>query len=220
MLLDTKAAGDIVLGFSTPILIRRWQGVEVLNQHLATAILAREAAEPEHRTGGQNRSNVGGWRSEPGTWSWPGREFDGLRDLISQGVGHMLRLSNGHQETRLKLDGNFTAWVNVNRSGSYNVPHSHPEASWSGVYYVDMGEPDADRPLNGAISFQDPRPGALTAPTPGFQFGFPHTVEPAPGTMLVFPNWLIHWVHPFFGKGARISVAFNLQVRKLEFLPP
>ena len=28
--------------------------------------------------------------------------------------------------------------------------------------------------------------------------------------MIVFPAWLNHLVHPFFGDGERISIAFNI----------
>ena len=37
-------------------------------------------------------------------------------------------------------------------------------------------------------------------------------IEPIPGAMVVFPSWLNHQVHPFRGAGARISIAFNVQI--------
>ena len=36
-----------------------------------------------------------------------------------------------------------------------------------------------------------------------------HLIDPTPGLMVLFPSWLQHFVHPFFGKGERISIAFN-----------
>jgi hypothetical protein len=35
-------------------------------------------------------------------------------------------------------------------------------------------------------------------------------IDPIPGVMVLFPSWLQHFVHPFFGKGERISIAFNV----------
>ncbi len=32
--------------------------------------------------------------------------------------------------------------------------------------------------------------------------------------MIMFPAWLNHFVHPFFGKGERISIAFNILMRE------
>ena len=36
---------------------------------------------------------------------------------------------------------------------------------------------------------------------------------PEEGTMIVFPSWLHHAVHPFRGDGERRSVSFNLNLR-------
>ena len=47
---------------------------------------------------------------------------------------------------------------------------------------------------------------------PGNPFGQRLTIDPEPGLMLMFPSWLRHAVHPFMGKGERITVAFNLAV--------
>jgi hypothetical protein len=38
-------------------------------------------------------------------------------------------------------------------------------------------------------------------------------VDPLPGLMVMFPGWLKHMVHPFFGSGERISISFNLYVQ-------
>jgi hypothetical protein len=49
----------------------------------------------------------------------------------------------------------LSAWANVNRRGDFNNMHTHPGATWSGVYYVDHGElnPDAE---GTAIQLYDP----------------------------------------------------------------
>ncbi|WP_439816713.1 2OG-Fe(II) oxygenase family protein [Zavarzinia sp. CC-PAN008] len=220
MLLDRTVGGDILLTFATPVLVRRVPGTETLNAALRKVILAREAARPDLSARGRaRRSNLGGWRSDADLWTWPEPEVAPLRSLIGQATGHVLGLANGMQPARLRLDGTFSAWVNVNRDGSYNAPHSHAGAAWSGVYYVSTGAPEGDWPLNGAISFQDPRGAATGALSTGFDFGEPQTIQPEAGMVLVFPSWLTHWVHPFHGTGERISVAFNLALRSLEFLP-
>jgi hypothetical protein len=38
-------------------------------------------------------------------------------------------------------------------------------------------------------------------------------VRPENGMMLIFPGWLNHYVHPYWGERERISVAFNLMIR-------
>jgi hypothetical protein len=37
--------------------------------------------------------------------------------------------------------------------------------------------------------------------------------EAMPGLMVMFPSWLKHMVHPFFGSGERISTSFNVRVQ-------
>ena len=36
--------------------------------------------------------------------------------------------------------------------------------------------------------------------------------------MLVFPSWHQHMVHPFFGTGERISIAFNIQLLNFKIV--
>jgi uncharacterized protein (TIGR02466 family) len=85
---------------------------------------------------------------------------------------------------------------------------------WSGVYYVDAGDPpNADRPKSGAIEFLDPRAGAEMMAAPGLPFGETKSFIPETGQMIVFPSWLKHMVHPYWGDNDRISIAFNIRVR-------
>ena len=47
-------------------------------------------------------------------------------------------------------------WASVCRAGNYNAPHNHPDSAWSGVYYVDAGDPDEDIPLGSCLELLDP----------------------------------------------------------------
>jgi len=39
-------------------------------------------------------------------------------------------------------------------------------------------------------------------------------LKPQAGLMVVFPAWIEHWVHPFFGEGNRISIAANVTMKR------
>jgi uncharacterized protein (TIGR02466 family) len=219
MLLDIKVGQGLWVTFGTPLLARQFEAPE-LNTALHRILLQREGLHPEMRTGQLNRSNLGGWRSEPDLLAWPEPEIATLKGMIHEGVSQIMQLAGGGQQVQIRADFNLVAWANINRRGSYNVSHNHPGNHWSGVYYISTGQLDEGWPLNGLIEFQDPRPGAAAAPIPGFDFGHRQTMEPRPGLMLVFPSWHVHMVHPFFGDGERISIAFNLALHEFEVMPP
>jgi hypothetical protein len=68
------------------------------------------------------------------------------------------------------------------------------------------------------LELRDPRPAAAHVRLPGFLFGRAITVQPKAGLLVVFPAWLEHWVHPFYGRGQRISVAVNIDMTRFD--PP
>jgi uncharacterized protein (TIGR02466 family) len=120
----------------------------------------------------------------------------------------MTRLVTASQHPR-KVNLQMDCWANVLRRGQYNSVHDHPGATWSGVYYVSGGKRDNDDPFNGKLELLDPRMGVnMVGREEGRYF-----VEPLPGLMVMFPSWLKHMVHPFFGSGERISISFNASVQ-------
>lgn len=100
-----------------------------------------------------------------------------------------------------------TAWGVILDVGACQVPHIHPSAWLSGVYYVRLPEAVAD-------------PGAAHAGW--IEFGRPYwdfesraepetrLVKPEEGLMLLFPSYMFHRTLPFAGPGERISIAFDI----------
>lgn len=213
MSLDIALDAETSLVFATPILIHRPENAAAINDGLRRIILDRAA-----RTPGVQRSNAGGWQSAPELLTWPDPEIAAYRGWIEHGVRAISRLPgrrSGAADMRLRFQAQ--AWANVSRDGHYNEIHSHPGNHWAAVYYVSVGTPDPNRPLNGRIELRDPRPAASFGALPGFGFGAALAVPPEAGMMIVFPAWLEHGVHPFFGQGERISIAANIAVTELSF---
>jgi len=195
--------------FGTPLVRFTVPNAAKLNEGLRKLILAREISHPSRRV-----SNAGGWQSGTDFLGWGAPECAELLTSIQNGVRRATHLSPaqralppGSQELLL------SAWANINRDRNYNRPHVHPGSHWSGVYYVDIGQPDPKVEPNGAIEFVDPRNVGAAAEVPGFTFGDPCYFAPEPGMMLLFPSWLYHWVMPFYGTGERISIAFNAMLK-------
>lgn len=122
------------------------------------------------------------------------------------------------QGRRLRLD---SLWANVLRpasgsggggaaGGAAHSGHIHPHAVLSGTVYV------AVPPGAGGIRFEDPRLGLMMAAPPrradAPQDARPFvTVQPEPGTLLMWESWLRHEVPASAraARGERISLSFN-----------
>ncbi len=206
---------DITLAFGVPLLLRAIPEAAQVNPGLARAILAREAQGK-----GVSKSNSGGWHSEESLMVWPEPEIQTLRGWIDAAIQRMCRLPYRQSPQAVDIAYRATGWANVNRHGDYNNIHIHSGSHWAVVYYVTVGEEEPGHPLNGQLELRDPRPAAGHGRLPGFMFGRAITLRPQPGLLVVFPAWLEHWVHPFYGRGERISVAVNIDITRFEVHQP
>lgn len=198
--------GNFALAFGTPVATYAWPDSDELNAELQAFVLQQEQA-----SAGITRSNVGSWHSEPDLFSIDQDCIRTLAQRIQQMTAAMSRAvmvnpDASTQRINYQLDG----WANVTRHGGYNTVHNHPNCLWSGVYYVASGEPGGGPVQNGRLELLDPRAGINMIYVKGTIMEGRYLIEPIPGLMVMFPSWLSHFVHPFFGKGARISIAFNI----------
>jgi uncharacterized protein (TIGR02466 family) len=99
------------------------------------------------------------------------------------------------------------AWAVVMEGQGYQVPHIHPQAWLSGVYYVSIppivtagGEDHA-----GWIEFGEPLPEFRCRTASELRL-----VQPAEGLMLLFPSYFHHRTLPFRASEHRISLAFDV----------
>lgn len=199
---------DISIAFGTPVLIRQAPDFAKYNDAIRERILEAERAEK-----GVSISNRGGWQSPQTLWSWEGEAFDALRSWVHGSLVRMAALSIMETDlTKVDIDYVAGAWANVNRRGDYNDGHVHNDCHWACVYYVECGQPDAGRERNGQFELHDPRTLAQISNLAGYGFARSMLVDPAPGKIVLFPSWMVHSVHPFFGEGERISIAVNIRM--------
>ena len=202
---------EVKLAFATPIYKQVVPQSASLNQSLRKLILAKRGAG-----GGSSRSNVGGWQSSYDFMSWGDPAIQTISAHLQEAFGAVMEKELGHRAFDCRLS--VTAWANVNENGNFNRHHTHANNHWSAVYYVDLGEADESYPANGAIEFIDPRPAVGVFEVEPSLSVSTWTIQPEPGLLLMFPSWLRHGVLPFYGKGTRISVAFNLRAREFRLL--
>ncbi len=194
--------------FQIPVFV--WEAEETdLNRQLRETVLDRY-----EKMEGMDASNRGGWQSPYTLHRWEEPGIDPLLGKIDTLLNYAIDSTVEDPDSDHFEDWLIEAWGNVNVRGASNVSHSHgtPDrpALWSGVYYVEPGRSSEEENVGGETVFEDrigvPRE-VLNDQDP---FSHDLTVEPRPGSMLLFPSTLRHRVEPYLGDELRITIAFNL----------
>lgn len=200
------AFGELDVGvlFPVPFITVKLKDSEALNRRLLAEIAERRKSEP-----GIDRSNRYGWHSDSDLFQRAEPAHKALVVALDGIVAQATRqLMPG---LPAKLTVRHEGWVNVSPTHAMNAPHDHPGAFWSGCYYIQVPPPDdPDDTISGALEFIDPR-GAIGS-SGKIETPFTRskcTVKPVPGTCLLWPSFLKHWVHPNNARDERVSVAFN-----------
>jgi len=191
--------------FATPLLEHVWADASELNAQLSECILDHERRHP-----GTELTNVGVWHSAAGRLEFCGvagrRLMQHMSEMVEEAT-HRLYAQFG--ASARPLEWILSAWANINRKGDFNQMHTHPGATWSGVYYVDHGEthPAAEGTV---IHLFDPCASRANIFFPELSCRAV-TFRPQPGLMILFPGYVPHAVLPHRGERARISIAFNVR---------
>ena len=193
--------------FSTPLVRFQCADHESLNAALLDVADRLRAMDD-----GASKSNRGGWHSSGNLFTETAPCIARLRQEAETAVHEATRKITSKvdpHELKLKLFG----WMNANPPGGFNAPHTHPGAHWSGVYYVSQPEVEAGN--SGMIEFLDPRSDLPNWRILGARaFALKKKIRPAPGEMILFPSYLVHWVYPNETDAERVTVAFNATFRK------
>ena len=195
---------DVRVMFPVPLITIQLQDAGKLNRRLLQEIGKRRKAEP-----GIERSNRYGWHSDPDLF----RRTEPAHAELARAIDAMVKAATAKlmpempDDLRLRHEG----WINANPTHAMNAPHDHPGVFWSGTYYIRVPLPeDGEDKLSGAVEFIDPRGSIGTnarIETPFTRSKF--TVRPAEGSLLLWPSFVRHWVHPNQATEERVTAAFN-----------
>ena len=187
--------------FPTPIYIKDIPNVVQLNQYLEQKILQWSQQDK-----GVSKTNAGGWHST--TDMNLKEEYNVLtKELFAM----QEEIFKKEFLTQKPVLGNM--WANINYPGNFNRPHLHPNALFSGVYWIKA-------PVNsGNLMLYDPRPGVHTTMPNRKEGRLPPELwrevhyQPRAGTIVMFPAWMWHEVRSNKSNDTRISVSFNFLQR-------
>ena len=187
--------------FPTIIYIKEIPNALQLNQYLEQKIIQWSQQDK-----GEQKTNAGGWHSK--TDMNKKEEYNPL----TKELFNMQREIYQKEHLTLKpVLGNM--WANINYPGNYNRPHLHPNALFSGVYWVKAPE------KSGNLMVYEPRPGAQCTMPNRKKGELPPELwrevhyQPKAGTAVMFPAWLWHEVRSNESNDTRISVSFNFLQR-------
>ena len=164
--------------------------------------LTRDIINWSKQDKGVQKTNYNGWHSTTDMGQKP--EY---QQLVKELFKMQEEIFNNEHLNRSSRLGNM--WANINPPGGMNQPHIHPNALFSGVYYVKS-------PVNsGRLKIYDPRPGVqfimpIRKPgNPGKDLWREANIDPVEGRIIMFPAWLWHAVEENKSNDIRISVSFN-----------
>ena len=164
--------------------------------------LTRDIINWSKQDKGVSKTNYNGWHSTTDMGNKP--EY---QQLVTELLRMQKEIYDNEHIARHAVLGNM--WANINPPGGMNMPHLHPNALFSGVYYVKA-------PINsGRLKLMEPRPGVqVMMPTkkpgnPGIDFWKDVHIEPTVGRIIMFAAWLWHGVETNKSNDIRISVSFN-----------
>ena len=92
-----------------------------------------------------------------------------------------------------------SAWINFYQKGDAAVPHCHYLDHYSAVLII--------KPAEGNLVFVDPR--KMLSMDPKFVQHYEQRINEEAGKLILFPNYLMHYVTPC--ESERITIAFNFQ---------
>ena len=124
----------------------------------------------------------------------------------------------------------YEIWSNDAYEGDYQPLHMHGSrtpAGLSGFAYLRVPPQIASGPMGHSVNHKNSSGESNgytqlvwgTTNKQDILMMKPQTstfIKPQMGLLVMFPNWLYHQVHPFFGEGCRRSFAFNLMVHNSE----
>lgn len=203
--------------FAVPLAQDQLPSPERLNRELKALLLSREAQGGRYANPNPSlHQQPGVFESDFTLFSWPDPCIQELRQFIWASLGQAVQALNGYSAEQMKRLQIFShTWYHVTRNGGFTILHTHPMASWSGVYCVTPGETPNDRPESGVLRFHNPHHYSnyfLDAGNMALQAPYHHgtwNTRFLAGQLVLFPSWLQHEVMPFYGNDERITIAFN-----------
>ena len=104
------------------------------------------------------------------------------------------------------------SWCHITRDGGIHDMHTHPNSSWSAIYYLDCGDMD-HATKNGLNRFYNPINSMwVDAGTAWCTANNSIDVKADEGMLVIFPSWVQHSALLYRGQRERYILSFNCKI--------
>ena len=191
--------------FPCPVFQHQVKNFKKLNVELENYILDLKKKFPK---GTKKSNSAGGWHSPDfmlNKDSSPYNFFISVKKIINEVIENEMGWAYNSNKVRIT-----NMWSIINKKGSSNIRHMHPNSYLSASYYVKVPE------KSGNICFFDPKEQK--------NFSYPPIkkdtelsaemvhIKPAEGNLLLFPAYLYHCVEESYSNEDRIVISFNITI--------
>ena len=137
---------------------------------------------------GRRRSNKGGYQSDA---------YNGLENLP-------LEYENSIRDTLKEMPEFIFGcwWLNLNYKGNHNIAHTHPNSDLALVWNITDN--------HGLLNLRDPNAHTRWKLWNALGKNDEYNINAKPGTVIVFPADLMHYVLPHKLETPRITISMNL----------
>tara|TARA_R110000822_G_C15067181_1_gene468163 strand:- start:39 stop:629 length:591 start_codon:yes stop_codon:yes gene_type:complete len=158
---------------------------------------------------GSCRSNRGGFQS------YEIENIKILEETYSMVITHLENYLSCFEEVENKIKVKLiNCWINENYKHSYNIPHVHPDCTFSGVFYLKTNLNCGKIEFHNGNSIIDFNTKYVELFPNSSDFHSIYSLLPTNNDLILFPSYLKHGVLENLSDEPRVSISFNLNVNK------
>ena len=196
---------EIFKFFPEAIFKYKLEDFKSLNKELSEYVYKLQGEDKD----GLERSNKGGWHSENFELTIKGSIQNRFALILQK---YVLRVfQNNGWKTENKNIRIKEMWAIINKTGDFNVVHTHPNCYLSAAYYVKAPEKCGRFQIeNPNIAKKNFYPEIKIKNELNVQVA---GIEIEEGDLLIFPNYLPHKVRANESNEDRIVISFNVDIK-------
>ena len=168
--------------------------------------LEKYSLHQEKYKSGRNVSNINGGHQTPFISLEDEPLYKDLIDRLAPKIRNVVYQFNYVDNSQIEI---LQCWININRKGHLNMPHTHPKCDFAGIYYIKSDEKTP-------IGFKNPdvlvREEKFKCKEYNSYNGPSHMYYPKTNDFIMFPAHIEHWVDPNRSDTPRIALAFNVKI--------